>query len=116
MVIKIIKKCPECRSKAVKLYQNKSFEGRRSWIPIAWHCTKCGYTYNVAADTLMYRMGNEPYEKSYNKKCPKCSLRLVRLYRHINPKHGKQKWVSKGWYCTRCKYIWMDKKTELKDN
>ncbi|RLF33319.1 MAG: hypothetical protein DRM98_02475 [Thermoplasmata archaeon] len=107
-VVKIKKKCPECGSKAVKLYQNKSFNGRRTWIPIAWYCTKCGYTYNVVADTLMYKMGGEPYNENFNKKCPKCNLGLVRLYRHINPKHGKQKWISKGWYCTRCKYVWID--------
>ena len=110
-MVSIKKKCPECGSKAVKLYQNKSFEGKRAWIPIAWNCTTCGYTYNVAADTLMYKMGGESYTNSFNQKCPKCSLGLVRLYRHINPMHGKQKWVSKGWYCSRCKYVWMDKKT-----
>jgi len=86
VVINIKKKCPECGSKAVKLYQNKSIDRKRAWIPTAWHCTKCGYTYNVAADTLMYK--------------------------NINPKHGKQKWVSMGWYCTRCKYVWMDKKAK----
>jgi len=111
-VLKIKKKCPECKSKAVKLYQNKSFDRRRRWIPTAWTCTKCGYTYNVAVDTLMYKIGNEPYDDSFNQKCPKCTLGLVRLYRHINPKKGKQKWVSMGWYCNRCKYVWMDKKIE----
>lgn len=115
MVIKIKKKCPECGSKVIKLYQNKSFEGRRAWIPIAWNCLKCGYTYNVAADTLMYKIGNEPYEESFKKKCPKCDQGLARLYRHINPQYGKQKWVSKGWYCTRCKYVWMDKKTKAEE-
>jgi len=115
-VITIIKKCPECRSKAIKLYQNKSLEGKRSWIPIAWHCTECGYTYNVAADTLIYKIGSEPYDDSFNQKCSKCNLGLARLYRHINPKKGKQKWVSMGWYCTRCKYVWMDKKIEDKED
>jgi len=109
VVINIRKKCPECGGKAVKLYQNKSFDGKRSWVPTAWRCTKCGYTYNVAADTLMYKIGHEEYEEKYNQKCQKCDLRLVRLYRHINPKNGKQKWVSLCWYCTRCKYMWMDK-------
>ena len=85
------KKCPTCGSKAIKLYQNKSIDGRRTWIPIAWNCTKCDYTYNVAADTLMYRMGKESYDDSFKQKCPKCGLDLVRLYRHINPKHGKQR-------------------------
>ncbi len=112
MVIKIRKKCPECTSKAVKLYLNKSFDGKRAWIPTAWTCINCGYTYNVAAETLIYKIGNELYEDKYHEKCPKCSLKLVRLYRHINPKYGKQKWVSLGWYCTRCKYVWMDKKTK----
>jgi C4-type Zn-finger protein len=60
----------------------------------------------------MYKIGNEAYDEKYHEKCPKCSLNLVRLYRHINPKYGKQKWVSVGWYCTRCKYVWMDKKTK----
>lgn len=58
----------------------------------------------------MYKIGNEPYNESFNEKCPKCNLNLVRLYRHINPQHGKQKWASIGWFCTRCKYVWMDKK------
>jgi transposase-like protein len=111
-VITIRKKCPQCGSKAVKLYQNKSFEGRRAWIPIAWHCIKCGYTYKVASDTLIYKTADEPYKDSFKEKCPKCTLGLVRLYRHVNPKYGKQYWVSMGWYCTRCKYVWMDKKTE----
>jgi len=115
-VIIIKKKCPECGSKAVKLYQNKSFEGKRAWIPTAWNCTKCGYTYYVAADTLMYKMGGDDYSQSFKKKCPKCSLGLVRLYRHINPKYGKQKWISQGWFCSRCKYVWMDKKSNQKVN
>jgi ribosomal protein S27AE len=55
-------------------------------------------------------MGEEKYKNSFNEKCPKCGLSLVRLYRHKNPKKGKQKWVSMGWYCTRCKYVWMDEK------
>ena len=65
MVIYIKKKCPECGSKAVKLYQNKSFDGKRAWVPTAWTCTKCGYTYNVAAETLMYKIGSEPYDEKY---------------------------------------------------
>jgi transposase-like protein len=108
-VIYIKKKCPECNSKAVKLYQNKSMGSKRSWIPTAWHCTKCGYTYNVAAETLMYKIGSDLYKDSFKRKCPKCDLGLVRLYRHINPKYGKQKWISIAWYCSRCKYSWMDK-------
>ncbi|MCJ2513166.1 MAG: hypothetical protein LN408_01820 [Candidatus Thermoplasmatota archaeon] len=45
-----------------------------------------------------------------NKNCPKCDLKLVRVYRHINPQNGKQKWLAIGKYCKRCKYIWMEKK------
>jgi len=113
MVVKNIKKkCPQCGGKAVKLYQNKSKDGKRKWLPVAWHCTKCGHTYKVAGDTLIYPVGKEPYDPDYKRKCPKCSLKLVRIYRHINPKHGKQKWVSQGYYCERCKYIWMDKEIE----
>lgn len=111
-MIKIKKKCPECNSKAVKLYQNKSFDGKRAWIPTTWLCTKCGYTYNVAAETLMYKIGHEPYDKKQNQKCKKCNQKLVRLYRHINPQNGKQKWVSICWYCSRCKYIYNDEKEE----
>ena len=83
----------------------------RRWVPTAWLCTECGYIYNVASDTLIYKMGEEKYKSSFKEKCPKCSLNLVRLYRHKNPKKGKQKWVSMGWYCTRCKYVWMDEKS-----
>lgn len=97
-----------------KALSKQKYRKKRSWIPIAWNCTECGYTYNVAADTLMYRIGREPYEESFKEKCPKCDLNLVRLYRHINPKYGKQKWLSRGWYCTRCKYVWMDKNTKKK--
>jgi len=113
VVLGIRKKCPKCGSKAVKLYQNKSMRGKRRWIPTAWHCTKCGYTYKVASDTLIYKTGDEPYKQSFKEKCPKCTLGLVRLYRHVNPKYGKQYWTSMGWYCTRCKYVWMDKKEKV---
>ena len=112
MVCNIKKKCPQCGAKAVKLYQNKSTEGKRKWIPTAWYCTKCGHTYKVAGDTLIFPVGKEPYDESFKQQCPKCNLKLVRVYRHINPKHGKQKWVSMGYYCERCKYIWMDEKTQ----
>jgi len=64
----------------------------------------------VASDTLVYEIGKDPYNDSFKEKCPKCDLKLVRLYRHINPVYGKQKWVSVGWYCTRCKYAWLDEK------
>jgi len=60
----------------------------------------------------MYKIGHETYNKDLEQKCSKCGQKLVRLYRHINPKKGKQKWVSKSWYCSRCKYIWMDEKEE----
>jgi len=63
----------------------------------------------------MYRIGKEPYDESFKGACPKCTLNLVRLYRHINPKYGKQKWSSQGWYCTRCKYVWMDKKKDTSE-
>ena len=56
----------------------------------------------------MVKIGIETYDEKLDKQCPKCDLHLVRIYRHINPKHGKQKWVSLGWYCERCKYLWMD--------
>jgi ribosomal protein S27AE len=56
----------------------------------------------------LYKVGHEKYEEKFNQACPKCGLRLVRLYRHINPKNGKQKWISLSWYCSRCKYIYMD--------
>ena len=110
LVWSIKKKCPECGEKAVKLYQNKSKKGKRRWIPIAWFCTNCNYTYNVVSNTLIYKIGEEPYQQSFKGKCPKCDLKLSRLYRHINPIYGKQLWTSKGWYCTRCKYVWIDKK------
>ncbi len=112
----IKKKCPQCGSKAVKLYQNKSIAGKRKWISISWYCTECGHTYKVARDTLIYPVGKEPYDESFNEKCPKCEKKLVRVYRHINPKNGKQKWVSKGWYCERCKYIWMDEKKDKEES
>ena len=96
------------------MYQNKTVEGKRKWIPLAWTCIECGHTYKVASDTLMYKIGHELYDDSFNQKCPKCSLGLVRVYRHKNPKYGKQEWISKGWYCTRCKQVWMDKK--IKNN
>ena len=84
-------------------------------MPTAWHCTNCKYTYKVVSDTLIYKASDETYKEDFNQKCPKCSLGLVRLYRHINPKYGKQKWVSMGWYCTRCKYVYMDKEYVKKE-
>lgn len=75
---------------------------------MAWLCTNCGYSYDLIADTLMVKIGRETYKEDLKKRCSKCDLKLVRVYRHINPKNGKQLWVSLGWYCERCKYLWMD--------
>jgi C4-type Zn-finger protein len=111
MVFDIKKKCPECGSKAVRLYQSKTINGIRKWIPTAWFCTDCNYVYTIASDTLMYSLGGDEYKKRYHSKCPKCDYRLKRIYRHKNPVHGKQKWISIAWYCGRCKYVWMDTKS-----
>ena len=92
------------------MYQNKSINSKRKWIPIAWYCTKCGYIYKIVSDTLIYKVGNKEYIDNKNFNCKNCSLRLSSIYRHINPKDGKQKWLSIGKYCTRCKYIWINKK------
>lgn len=110
MVNVIRKKCPECGGKAVRLYQNKTVDGKRKWVPIAWTCTKCSYTYTVAGDTLLYPVGGEQYKEEYGGHCPKCDLRLIRVFRHKNPVHGKQEWISSAYYCSRCKYVWLDKK------
>ncbi len=104
------KKCPKCSSKAVKLYRNKTIQGKRRWISTAWFCTTCSYVYHVAQDTLIYRIGGDSYREQYQQHCPKCEKQLYRLYRHINPKHGVQLWVTMGWYCQLCKYVWLDKK------
>ena len=106
----IRKKCPECGSKAVRLYQNKSLDGIRKWEPIAWNCINCNYIYNIISDTLIYKIGENRY---VNDNCPKCELKLVRVYRHINPQNGKQKWLALGKYCKRCKYIWIEKKKKI---
>ena len=110
MVLIIRKKCPECGSKSVRLYLNSTVNGKRKWIPTAWLCTKCNFTYTVASDTLMYPIGGEEYRESFKSKCPKCDQKLLRIYRHKNPIHGKQEWISTAWYCTRCKYAWINKK------
>jgi uncharacterized protein with PIN domain len=109
----IRKKCPECQGKAVRLYQNKSIKGKRKWIPVAWYCTKCSYIYQVISNTLIYKIGDKNQNINNNEKCPKCNLKLVRIYRHINPINGKQQWISKGNYCTRCKYVWIDQEEEI---
>jgi hypothetical protein len=110
VVCVIKKKCPECGGKAVRLYQNKTVGGKRKWLPIAWLCTQCNYVYTIASDTLLYPVGGEGYQDTFHGKCPKCDLRLTRIFRHVNPVYGKQQWISTGWYCNRCKYVWMDKK------
>ena len=104
----IKKKCPQCNAKAVRLYQNKTVEGKRKWVPIAWCCTDCNFLYTVASNTLMYPIGGKEYNISYDGKCPNCDLKLTRLFRHKNPVHGKQEWLSTAWYCARCKYVWLD--------
>ena len=108
VVAAIKKKCPQCGSKAVRLYQNKTIDGKRKWIPITWQCTSCNYVYTVASDTLMYPIGGKAYQEKYQGKCPNCTMKLIRIFRHKNPLHGKQEWVSTGWYCSRCKYVWLD--------
>ena len=109
MVLTIKKKCPQCNGKAVRLYQNKTIEGKRKWVATAWCCTDCDFLYTVASDTLMYPIGGKDYSESYNGKCPNWDLKLVRLFRHKNPVKGKQEWISSAWYCNRCKYVWLDK-------
>ncbi len=94
----------------MKLYRNKTIQGKRRWISTAWFCTTCSYVYHVAQDTLIYRIGGDSYREQYQQHCPKCEKQLYRLYRHINPKHGVQLWVTMGWYCQLCKYVWLDKK------
>ena len=108
VVLLIKKKCPQCNGKAVRLYQNKTINTKRKWVPIAWFCTECNFLYTVASDTLMYSVGGKNYKKS-NNKCPNCDMKLTRLFRHKNPLHGKQEWVSTAWYCIRCKHVWLDK-------
>ena len=105
----IKKKCPNCGLQSFRLYQNKSREGKRKWIPIAWHCSNCSYTYQIISDTLVYKIGEESADNKNNKKCPKCDKKMVRIYRHKNPTKGEQKWISMGNFCSRCKYVWMDK-------
>lgn len=89
----------------MRLYQNISKNNVRRWKPIAWYCVKCNYIYNILSDTLIYKIGEKI---NVNDNCPKCDLKLVKTYRHINPQNGKQKWISLGKYCKRCKYIWID--------
>ena len=75
------------------------------------YCVDCNYIYNVLSDTLIYKIGEN---QIVHDNCPKCDLKLVRVYRHINPQKGKQKWSGLGKYCKRCKYIWIEKKEENK--
>jgi hypothetical protein len=88
--------------------------GKRKWEAVAWYCTSCSYVYKIVSDTLIYKMGDNNYKDSFNNKCPNCVKKLVRIYRHKNPKNGIQQWVSIGRYCTRCKYVWTDKKRQEK--
>ncbi|MCX6666176.1 MAG: hypothetical protein NT038_09005 [Euryarchaeota archaeon] len=81
---------------------------------MAWQCTVCDYVYTVLADTLVYPIGDEQYKESYKGACPKCDLKLKRVFIHKNPMYGKQQFLSVGWYCTRCKYVWLDTKKEKK--
>ena len=104
--------CPKCHEKAVRLYRSVTKNGKRTWEPVAWHCESCGYTYYVAKGTLIYEAGGKQYDFSLASHCPYCNDKLVRLYRHKNPVHGRQQWSSVGWYCKRCKYTWMDEVKE----
>ena len=103
-----MKKCPKCKKKAVKLYINKTVDKKRKWVPISWLCTSCGYVYQVASDTLIYEMGEIAKDDKSIHRCPNCDMKLVRSYRHKNPKQGKQQWLAMGWYCSRCKYCWIN--------
>ena len=109
----IKKKCPQCSGKAFRLYQNKTIEGKRKWVPTAWCCSDCHFLYTVASDTLMYPVGGKEYKDSYSGKCPNCDLKLGRLFRHKNPVKGKQEWISSAWYCNCCKYVWLDKEVKV---
>ena len=109
------KKCPQCSKKAVKLYRIKTIDGKRKWLPVAWFCTSCKFVYHVAQDTLIYSIGGKELETQFKQQCPNCNKKLYRLYRHLNPKYGKQQWIPHGWYCERCKYVWLGEKI-LKNN
>lgn len=106
------KTCPKCSRKAVKLYRFQTVGNKRKWIPTVWYCTECSYIYQVASDTLLFKSGEEVQSEEIQSTCPKCDKKLVRIYRHINPKHGKQQWKSIGWYCNLCKYAWIEKQKE----
>ena len=102
------KTCPKCKGKSVKLYRNQTIDGKRKWVPLLWYCTSCSFVYQIKADTLFYKSGEEIELLKINKHCLKCEKKLVRLYQHKNPKYGKQRWISIGWYCDRCKYAWIE--------
>ena len=114
MVAIIKKKCPQCQGKAFRLYQNKTLDGKRKWVPTAWCCDDCHFLYTVASDTLMYPVGGKEYKETYNGICPNCEMKLTRMFRHKNPVKGKQEWISTAWYCSRCKYVWLDKDEKAK--
>jgi DNA-directed RNA polymerase subunit M/transcription elongation factor TFIIS len=102
------KTCPKCKGKSVKLYRNQTVNGKRKWVPLMWYCTHCSFIYQIAANTLFYKSGEMIYQSPFSKHCPKCEKHLYRLYQHKNPKHGRQSWISVGWYCDRCKYSWIE--------
>lgn len=101
------KKCPECGGRAVRLYRNQTVDGVRKWVPIAWMCCDCQYVYTVAGNTLVYKVGSVDSAGDAKLSCPKCEKNLVKAYRHINPKDGKQRWVAVGSFCSLCNYVWL---------
>lgn len=101
------KTCPKCSSKAVKLYIHQTINDKRKWIPTSWFCTSCNFIYRVVSDTLLFKCGEVVEHDKLQKKCPKCEKKLIHIYRHKNPKHGKQEWITIGLYCDRCKYTWI---------
>ena len=102
------KTCPKCKGKSIKLYRNQTVDGKRKWVPIMWYCTSCSFIYQVAADTLLYKSGEVINASKLGKQCLNCGKNLFRLYQHKNPKYGKQQWISFAWYCSLCKYAWVE--------
>ena len=112
----IKKTCPKCSSKAVKLYTHQTVDNKRKWVPIAWLCTECSFIYQVASDTLLFKSGELISQEMVSDTCKKCDKKLVKIYRHKNPKHGKQEWIPIGLYCSRCKYTWVQKNNDSDEN
>ncbi len=106
------KKCPECGGRAVRLYRNQTIDGVRKWVSIAWMCCDCKYVYTVAGNTLVYKMGSSAGTNTSGSSCPKCEKSLVKAYRHLNPKDGKQQWVAVGSFCPLCNYVWLKEQDE----